>query len=211
MALTKMTTSVTNIQNLSDLPNTTDGLTSSELKIRFDKAGMDLKDYLNTTLTEELDTKIRSIESQADNIASLVSFLQETMLGYLDIYPVGSIYISVNNTNPGTMFGGTWERIQDRFLLASGSTYGAGTTGGEATHTLTINEMPSHTHDIHATIGGGGRINGGYNAPGGSSTYNIPFTITNNSNYIVNRNTGGGQAHNNMPPYLAVYVWKRVS
>ncbi len=202
MALTKMTTSVTNIQNLSDLPNTTDGLTSSELKIRFDKAGMDLKDYLNTTLTEELDTKIRSIENQADNIASLVSFLQETMLGYLDIYPVGSIYISVNNTNPGTMFGGTWERIQDRFLLASGSTYGAGTTGGEATHTLTVNEMPSHQHRM--TIEGGGSMR----ASG------VKWVTANNMRQYAGdmiESTGGGQAHNNMPPYLAVYVWKRVS
>lgn len=204
MALTKMTTSVTNIQNLSDLPNTTDGLTSSELKIRFDKAGMDLKDYLNTTLTEELDTKIRSIENQADNIASLVSFLQETMLGYLDIYPVGSIYISVNSTNPGTMFGGTWERIQDTFLLASGSTYGAGTTGGEARHTLTINEMPSHSHNFndgrryYTERAGGNEIL----SPQTTSSYNFTRTTA---------NTGGGQAHNNMPPYLAVYVWKRVS
>lgn len=200
MALTKMTTSVTNIQNLSDLPNTTDGLTSSELKIRFDKAGMDLKDYLNTTLTEELDTKIRSIENQADNIASLVSFLQETMLGYLDIYPVGSIYISVNNTNPGTMFGGTWERIQDTFLLASGSTYGAGTTGGEATHTLTINEMPSHSHTLTGNSGTGGKAE---TVPYGSAT-------TGTNMYAI-KNAGGGQPHNNMPPYLAVYVWKRVS
>lgn len=205
MALTKMNTSVTNIQNLSDLPNTTDGLTSSELKIRFDKAGMDLKSYLNGTLTEELDTKIRSIENQADNIANLVTFLQETMLSYSDIYPVGAIYISVNSTNPGTMFGGTWERIEDTFLLASGSTYGAGTTGGSATHTLTIAEMPSHGHNLvfHNSAGSG---NSGKGVPfmgnGDSVTGADPRGI---------QNTGGGQPHSIMPPYLAVYVWKRVS
>ncbi len=205
MALTKMNTSVTNIQNLSDLPNTTDGLTSSELKIRFDKAGMDLKDYLNTTLTEELDTKIRQLENQTDNIANLVSFLQETMLGYLDIYPVGAIYISVNSTNPGTLFGGTWERIEDRFLLASGSTYANGTTGGSATHTLTVAEMPSHGHNLqfHSAQG---------NVEPGKG---VPFTGNGNS-FIGGdargiQPTGGGQPHNNMPPYLAVYVWKRVS
>ena len=210
MALTKMSTSVTNIQNLSDLPNTTDGLTSSELKIRFDKAGMDLKSYLNGTLTEELDTKIRSIENQADNIANLVSFLQETMLSYSDIYPVGAIYISVNSTNPGTMFGGTWERIEDTFLLASGSTYANGTTGGSATHTLTVAEMPSHGH----------KISGGYQSGGAMGNDRLVFAQgLNGQGYYTNAtggipfiaNTGGSSAHNNMPPYLAVYVWKRIS
>ena len=59
------------------------------------------------------------------------------------VYPVGSIYMSVNSTSPATLFGGTWTQIQDTFLLAAGSTYAAGATGGEATHTLTENEMPS--------------------------------------------------------------------
>lgn len=201
MALTKMTTSVTNIQSLSDLPNTTDGLTSSELKTRFDKAGMDLKDYLNATLTEELDTKIGSIENQANNLAYLVSFIQETMLNYLDVYPVGAIYISTVNINPGTLFGGTWERIEDTFLLASGSTYGAGTTGGEATHTLTVNEMPAHQHRL--TIEGGGSMH----ASG------VRWTTGSNLRQYAGdmiESTGGGQAHNNMPPYLAVFVWERI-
>ena len=56
-------------------------------------------------------------------------------------FPVGSIYLSVNNTNPGSVFGGTWVQIKDRFLLGAGSTYTAGKTGGSATHTLTINEI----------------------------------------------------------------------
>jgi len=65
-----------------------------------------------------------------------------TSLGIVDlIYPVGSIYMSVNSTSPATLFGGTWERIQDRFLLAAGSSYSAGGTGGSADATL-----PSHTH-----------------------------------------------------------------
>ena len=62
------------------------------------------------------------------------------------IYPVGSIYMSVNSTSPATLFGGTWERIKDRFLLAAGDAYAAGGTGGEATHTLTEGEMPAHSH-----------------------------------------------------------------
>jgi hypothetical protein len=116
------------------------------------------------------------------------------------IYPVGSIYMSINNTSPQSFFGGTWERIQDRFLLAAGSTYAAGGTGGSATHTLTVNEMPYHGHVV-GTEGGSiskttsyiAGATGGAGARGESST----------------DNAGGGAAHNNMPPYLVVYVWKR--
>lgn len=60
------------------------------------------------------------------------------------IYPVGSIYISINNVNPSVLFGGTWEQIKDMFLLGAGSTYSAGSTGGEANHTLTQSEIPSY-------------------------------------------------------------------
>ena len=68
------------------------------------------------------------------------------------IYPVGSIYISTVSTNPSTLFGfGTWAQIKDTFLLAAGTTYKAGATGGEATHKLTINEIPSHTHSVSFT------------------------------------------------------------
>ena len=62
------------------------------------------------------------------------------------VYPVGSIYMSVNNVSPATFIGGTWEQLKDRFLLGAGSSYSAGSTGGAATHTLTTAQMPSHTH-----------------------------------------------------------------
>lgn len=64
------------------------------------------------------------------------------------VYPVGAIYLSVLATSPATLFGGTWARIQDRFLLAAGSTYAAGTTGGAASKTLSVSELPSHTHGV---------------------------------------------------------------
>ena len=122
---------------------------------------------------------------------------------FLDmIYPVGSIYMSVNSTNPGTLFGGTWERIQDTFLLASGTSYTAGTTGGEATHTLTIDEMPSHGHNIAGFAGVQAKSSSGY-----VFDFNGPGYWTNS--YAISQ--GGSKAHNNMPPYLAVYVWKRTA
>lgn len=125
----------------------------------------------------------------------------------LDAYPVGAIYMSVNSTSPSTLFGGTWERLKDRFLLGAGDTYTAGDTGGEAAHTLTESEMPSHDHPITTGYDAATSASGGtsYLVAGFSGTahpVNMPFRIG---------NRGGGQAHNNMPPYLVVYMWKRTA
>ena len=65
------------------------------------------------------------------------------------IYPIGSIYLSVNSTSPQQLFGGEWEQIKDKFLLSAGDTYSGGSEGGEAAHTLTVEEMPSHNHTIY--------------------------------------------------------------
>lgn len=140
-------------------------------------------------------------------------------------YPVGSIYISVNNTNPSTLFGGTWEQLQDRFLLACSSTYTAGSTGGEATHTLTASEMPNHDHNVveenNVRTGSWGKydvyaLNNGQSGSG-HKYYNLSATAGENSwsysgyHGLMTDTAGGGQAHNNMPPYLAVYMWKRTA
>ena len=117
------------------------------------------------------------------------------------IYPVGSVYISTNSANPATLFGGTWERIQDTFLLASGSTYSAGSTGGEATHKLTINEMPSHNHNAYLY---GGNL--------ASAAGRLLFdTGAGQEFYNSIKSAGGDKPHNNMPPYLAVYMWYRTA
>nr|DAQ18325.1 MAG TPA: baseplate wedge protein [Caudoviricetes sp.] len=117
------------------------------------------------------------------------------------IYPVGTIYISASNVSPSVLFGGTWEQIQDRFLIGAGSSYQAGSVGGEATHTLTIDEMPRHNHEID-----------NLNASGNSTPY-MTVQAQDKKGYGGNVQTmfaGGSQPHNNMPPYLAVYIWKRV-
>ncbi len=117
-------------------------------------------------------------------------------------FPVGSIYLSMTNINPSTYFGGTWELIKDRFLLGAGGAYSVGTTGGEKTHKLTISEMPSHTH-AQRCRGTGSDIAASGSAIGaeflGTSSNSIGSTFS----------TGGSVAHNNMPPYIAVYVWRR--
>ena len=121
------------------------------------------------------------------------------------VYPVGSIYMSVNSINPKNFFGGTWVQIKDRFLLAAGTTYKAGTTGGEPTHTLTESEMPSRNHAAYFPNDAAAD----HSAPG-----NYPDGPSDSTYYAVGSYTssaGGGGAHNNMPPYLAVYVWKRTA
>lgn len=116
-----------------------------------------------------------------------------------NLYPVGSIYMSVNSTNPSNYFGGTWVQLKDRFLLGAGSTYSNGATGGEATHKLTVDELPKHNHDI----------NYGSTAGGDGSGFRFSNT-TGKGSYFMGY-AGGDKAHNNMPPYLVVYMWKRVA
>lgn len=131
------------------------------------------------------------------------------------IYPVGAIYISTNDVNPATLFTGTWEKIENRFLLASGSSYTTGSTGGEATHTLTTNEMPSHNHKPSAHGNnwvpnedlGRARL-----ANSNSGTFYIPGGTSYDAWIWGGTSaTGGNQPHNNMPPYLVVSIYKRVA
>lgn len=140
-----------------------------------------------------------------------------TMLSITDlIYPVGSVYISVNSTDPGVLFGGTWQQIKDKFLLSAGDTYAAGSTGGSAKATL-----PSHTH----TVGSGGyqiwgaKSGAGSTEPGnqisGDEKYYAAVKGNSTANYkwlnSVDSKGVSDVSQANMPPYLAVYVWQRIS
>ena len=134
------------------------------------------------------------------------------------IYPVGSIYMSANATSPETLFGGTWTQINGRFLIGTGTpenndngtspgsyNYAAGSTGGEATHLLTKAEMPTHRHSAPVT-GDGPYTSTGFEIV--STTYHAPG-IT--SLAAETAESGGSTPHNNMPPYLAVYMWQRTA
>ena len=141
----------------------------------------------------------------------------------LTIYPVGAVYISVNSTSPASLFGGTWTQLTDRFLLGAGNTYGVGSVGGESIHILTRDEIPNYKIGALATIVPplhGNWSNDGISASGlGETSETKPGIADNNDNKITSGiqygydiySYGGGSAHNNMPPYLAVYMWKRVS
>ena len=135
-----------------------------------------------------------------------VSFQQITVNGktLLDwTHPVGSIYQSTKSIDPADLFGGTWEAINNVFLLAAGTIYRPGTTGGESEVTLTADEIPDHTHSYQYT--------------GQSTVIGTDAIRLYDRNGQPNQYTGqqssncGGKAHNNMPPYLTVYVWRRTS
>ena len=143
------------------------------------------------------------------------------------IYPVGSIYMSTVSTNPATLFGfGTWEAMPaGRVLLAQGksswgTTYNAGSTGGEATHQLTVGELPQHTHTASTNTTGSHAHTyrtfygtTGY-GPDGSSDREKTINTGSSGNHthtVTINNTGSNQAHNNLQPYIAVYIWKRTA
>lgn len=133
------------------------------------------------------------------------------------IYPIGSVYISTSAVSPADLFGGTWQRIQGRFLLGADSTYSAGSTGGEEAHTLTVDEIPAHAGHLPVNSGshtGYGDAGGLYLSQGTMATYGTdPRGWDNNGSEMTPTGVdrGGDQAHNNMPPYLAVYMWERTA
>ena len=122
------------------------------------------------------------------------------------VYPVGSIYMSINNVSPATLFGGKWVQIKGRFLLGASDVYKANTTGGEATHALTTDEMPEHRHSIYYPNAGGPYGDAALSYPEGSGT-----DKTWEAEMCKTQSAGGSAAHNNMPPYLVVYMWRRLS
>lgn len=139
------------------------------------------------------------------------------------IYPVGSIYLSVNATNPSVLFGGTWEQIKDRFLIGAGDIYTAGKTGGQAIHDhpYKVGYRPYYGglagHDKDAIMlyeyrTGSWTYGSKDTGMPETNTINKGFTkssnATNASKYSVEAHTDGAF---NIPPYYAVYIWKRIS
>lgn len=149
------------------------------------------------------------------------------------LYPVGSVYISFNPTDPSTLFGGTWQRLKDTFLLANGDAYAPNTTGGSATKTISTNNLPSHTHTCstsgsHRHYSIDGLTTAGFDkqtSGGDISHYDIYYgddarwhdiwreavTSTAGSHSHTIGATGSGLPLNVLPPYMTVYMWKRLA
>lgn len=173
---------------------------------------------MSTTLKEVIQAAVTQAVTQAVADAKVAA------------HPVGSYYWSSESTDPSTLFGGTWEQVKDRFVLAAGDSYAVGATGGEATHTLSISEMPTHSHSIRLNTEGADNGYGGYvpdmgtpkaiktntgGYPPVESSNGVFTDRTNSADLIADsefiHETGGSTPHNNMPPYIVAYCWKRTA
>ena len=155
---------------------------------------------INVGSTIEIETVSNiSVDGEGNTISN--TYLKKSDL-LNKVYPVGSIYMSLQSTSPASFIGGTWARIQNTFLYAQGK-YGAGATGGEEQHTLSINEMPMHNHNIKVIEAG--------NAGGGYNHIQYDGWFTDNANMLFSEYVGANQPHNNMPPYYVVYMWRRTA
>ena len=228
------------INFVDQLGNTISTITDTVQPGRPGMYGWKTNDGVNhTTINDELNTEgILNVSGDTsitgnttiggtttfNNSLTLSSSAKTSLLNL--VYPVGSIYISVNNVSPQTFLGGTWAALQDRFLVGAGHTYNVNATGGDTTtsgssaantggHTLTIDEMPSHNHINYSgdfpTWHDQTHSNGlNWNSRNGwhAETLNTKFD-----------SKGGNQAHSHTmahthtitPPYLAVYMWKRTA
>lgn len=210
-----------NLSNDFDLKSNVD---AGEIKLVAGDSSISVdKDRVNILCPELFINGLPFSEPEFDNIHTvdeindIISTVEKEIIDKKNIvdiiYPVGSIYMSVNDVDPSVVFGGVWERIEDTFLLSSGSNYNLGATGGEETHTLTVDEMPTHNHtqashrhslNRNFSTGSGGSASA-YTQTSGRTT---ATAYTDYQTPTIN-NTGGGLAHNNMPPYLVVNVWER--
>lgn len=166
------------------------------------------------------------IKSQASAVDEAAGFLNTTQVSnaivtalFNSVYPVGSIYISTSSTSPASFLGGTWQRLYDRMLVGGGNSYSCGATGGAATVALTQAQTPSVTGSITMHQAG---VSTNVNAVSGCFSSGLTNNNTNRdggtknsgsvSIGVINFSNGGqNQAHENMPPYLAVYMWQRVA
>lgn len=159
---------------------------------------------INQKLTQETTSLTNKVNKNTTDITSINNTIYEY---WKTIYPVGSIYVSTNAVfNPQTTWGGTWVKTaKGRCLIGANDIYPLGSTGGEATHLLTKNEMPKHSHNtvnkyILANDNDGGKV---YFKSGTDATVTQSARTTDE--------IGGNQPHNNMQPYLAVYIWERTA
>lgn len=211
---------VSSIINIDNVPNA--------IKATQDSRGQKIDTtYIKNISVSDNTLTIYKGDGSATNL-DIISFDQ--------IYPIGAIYMSTVSTNPATLFKiGNWEALPaGRVLLAQGTStwgvnYSAGGTGGEDKHTLTVSESAPHNHTGNATTSGsththaltmrashGKSGNGGVPRFGDGDVWSDYKTQNlsaagEHSHAITINNSGGGQAHNNMQPYLSVYMWKRTS
>lgn len=148
----------------------------------------------------ETDDKLET--AMSDAIKAAVS--QAVAEAKLSAHPVGSLYWSEDSTNPAELFGGTWERVKDKFILAAGDEFSSGDSGGEAEVTLTVETMPNHSHVLVWD-------NEGAAASGSGSGVLMKPQDSDTLYAYQSGYAGEGKPHNNMPPYEVYYCFKRTA
>lgn len=166
--------------------------------------------------TVQFNGEVKNIESNINKVDTYDSTLEETASKQKypsikclkdlvkQILPIGIILSFDTPVNPNELYGGTWERIKGRFIWGIEDSEQAGCTGGEKTHTLNIDEMPSHQHYVFGTD---------VNATAHTESKDVYAykEYSNTYNSIYSDSEGGSQPHNNMPPYYGAYTWRRVA
>ncbi len=168
------------------------------------------------------DVQLRITSKSISDLNQAVNTLEGAGGG--QAFPIGSVFLAVVNTNPHTLLGyGTWSQIsQGNFLVGQYSSDvdfdTAEETGGEKTHTLTETEMPTHTHiqnqHRHQTLRERSATTGSQStqiARTADTSSTIDTAVYTEYTTPTNQNTGGGSAHNNLPPYFVIYIWERTA
>lgn len=170
-----------------------------------------LKNVLNLIKDKvEKTTKIADIELNSSISASELASKLKIEMGKL-MYPIGSIYMSIKNTNPSSLFGGTWiawgsGRVPVGVNTGDADFETVEKTGGAKTHKLTINQIPSHSHDLGVKVTSN---NGDSSAEADQIAVN--WSSAKHFSEYNGGKTGGSQAHNNLQPYITCYMWKRTA
>ena len=207
MSLTKCTVNTNVIEALPDAPT----LPANELKRKFDEAVGKLKDFINDVMMLEIE---QLVSTEKKNLQTIISNAKNELLTNMSEkilednkkkYYIGKIIMDTENINPATYLGfGTWEpwgsgRVPVGVDASQDEFNEVEKTGGEKTHNLTVEEMPSHTHDMLNA-----QLAIGYGDISTPSTTDITYKAPTSA-------TGGSQPHNNLQPYITCYMWKRVS
>lgn len=184
-----------------------------------------LKGEVDSSIEEAMQSVIGRAVTEALYAATSAAVSQAVSEAKLVAHPVGSYYFSADPTNPSQIFGGVWQRIKDRFILAAGDNYNAGDIGGAAEVALTQGQLPK-TYGLIADmvlqaetgIGVGGIVSRGYSIGTASkvatSAGSTTHTHTEGVGMYSDRaeiNFGNNEAHNNMPPYIVAYCWQRIA
>lgn len=172
-----------------------------------------------------MDFTFMSYPNITQDVVELRTYIENIKTNIIDfIYPIGSIYMSVNNISPATFLGGTWEQIQNRFLLSAGSSYEAGSTGGSSSHEHTLSSNGGATIRKYSSQFIMGRVSTAGNMPNsaGSLGDDGSWWVTNAEADTATQQIdttkftgvslyGNTDITTNLPPYLTVYMWKRIS